>query len=118
MLEKYFLNLLDEKNIAYKINGINRIPGVFNITFFDIDGKNLVMQLDMAGIGISFGAACASGTAKTSNMLIDMNLTNKDASSTVRISFGKIHTHDDMEIVTDAIKNILNKCNEGAMENV
>ena len=96
---------------------MHRIPGVFNITFPNMDGKNLVMQLDMNGIGISFGAACASGTTKTSNMLIDMKLSEEEASSTVRISFGKIHDHDDIKIVVESIHDIFNKYKKKEMEN-
>ena len=67
------------------------------------------MQLDIAGIAISFGAACASGTIKESNMLINMGLTNKEANSTVRLSMGKIHTKENVETVINAIDCIINK---------
>ena len=106
-LEIHLLNQLDEKNINYKINGIKRVPGVLNMTFFNIDGQNLVMQLDMAGIGISFGAACASGMAKASTKLLDMGLTKEDSLSTVRISIGKIHSLKDVETVVSSIYQIL-----------
>jgi len=103
---------LDEKKIEYKINGAERVPGVLNITFPQIDGQSLVMQLDMAGIGISFGAACTSGTAKASTMLLDMGLTEEDALSTVRISFGKIHSLEDVKTVVNTIYPILIQQNE------
>jgi cysteine desulfurase len=106
-LEIHLLSLLDEKKIDYKINGAERVPGVLNITFPQIDGQSLVMQLDMAGIGISFGAACTSGTAKASTMLLDMGLTEEDALSTVRISFGKIHSLEDVKTVVNTIYQIL-----------
>ena len=77
------------------------------MTFLNMDGQNLVMQLDMAGIGISFGSACASGTAKASTMLLDMGLTKEDSLSTVRISIGKIHSLEDVETVVSAIYQIL-----------
>uniref|UniRef100_UPI0026F34865 PKD domain-containing protein n=1 Tax=Mesonia mobilis TaxID=369791 RepID=UPI0026F34865 len=50
-LETYFLNLLNEQNIFYSINGKKRIPGVFNITFHGVIGQDLVLQLDFSGIG-------------------------------------------------------------------
>ena len=106
-LESYFLNQLNEQNISYTINGTNRIPGVFNITFHGINGQDLVMQLDFSGIGISFGSACASGTVKASEMLIGMGITKEDALSTVRISFGKIHQLEDVKKVADSIGEIL-----------
>lgn len=105
-LETHFINQLGEREIEYKINGTKRVPGVFNMTFPYLDGQNMVMQLDLAGIGISFGAACASGTVKASTMLLDMGLTKKDSLSTVRISFGKIHSLDDVKTVVKTIHQI------------
>ncbi len=106
-LESYFLNLLNEQNISYTINGTKRIPGVFNITFHGVNGQDLVMQLDFSGIGISFGSACTSGTVKASEMLLGMGITKEDALSTVRISFGKIHQLKDVKKVADSIGEIL-----------
>ena len=106
-LESYFLNLLNEQNISYTINGTKRIPGVFNITFHGVNGQDLVMQLDFSGIGISFGSACTSGTVKASEMLLEMDITKEDALSTVRISFGKIHQLEDVKKVADSIGEIL-----------
>ena len=106
-LETHFISQLVEQKIDYKINGTHRVPGVLNMTFPNIDGQNLVMQLDMAGIGISFGSACTSGMTKTSTMLRDMGLTKEEALSTVRISLGKIHRFKDVETVVNAIHQIL-----------
>jgi cysteine desulfurase len=106
-LETYLLSQLNEKQIDYKINGTKRVPGVLNLTFPNIDGQNLVMQLDMAGIGISFGSACTSGTAKASTILMDMGLIKAEALSTVRISFGKIHSIENVKTVANTIHQIL-----------
>jgi len=106
-LESYFLNLLNEQNVSYTINGTKRIPGVFNITFHGVNGQDLVLQLDFSGIGISFGSACTSGTVKASEMLLEMGITKEDALSTVRISFGKIHQLKDVKKVADSIGEIL-----------
>ena len=106
-LETHFISQLDKQEIDYKINGNDRVPGVLNMTFYNIDGQNLVMQLDLAGIGISFGSACTSGTAKASNILMNLGLTEEEALSTVRISFGKIHSLKDVETVVNAIHQIL-----------
>ena len=108
-LEASFLSLLDEKAINYKVNGKDTVPGVLNLTFPEMDGQSLVLQLDLAGIGISFGAACASGTMKASKMLLDLGLTKEDALSTVRISFGKIHNHEEMQAVAETLADILKK---------
>ena len=72
----------------------------------------------MNGVGISFGAACASGTTKTSNMLIDIGLSKEEALSTVRISFGKIHNHEDIKFEIESINDIYKKSKKKEMENV
>tara|TARA_Y100001970_G_C14209027_1_gene845810 strand:+ start:357 stop:1499 length:1143 start_codon:yes stop_codon:yes gene_type:complete len=116
-LEKYFIESLNKKHLDYKINGINRVPGVFNITFNNFDGQSLVLQLDIAGIGISFGAACSSGTTKTSSMLTDIGLTENEALSSVRISIGKIHNKNDIDTLVEKISNNILNLNNKATEN-
>ena len=106
-LEIHLLSQLEKRKIDYKINGTERVPGVLNMTFPHIDGQNLVMHLDLAGIGISFGSACTSGTAKASNILMNLGLTEEEALSTVRISFGNIHSLKDVETVVSTIHQIL-----------
>ena len=106
-LETHFIRQLGEKELDYKLNGTHRVPGVLNMTFPNMDGQNLVMQLDISSIGISFGAACASGTAKAPTMLLDIGLSNEEALSTVRISLGKIHSLEDVETVVNTIYEIL-----------
>ncbi len=110
-LEEYFINCLNDANIKFKINGSNRVAGVFNLTFPKINGKMLVMQLDIVGVGISFGAACSSGTVKPSNMLLNMGLKEEDALSSVRISFGKIHSRSDINFVVNSLRDIIRNQN-------
>ena len=77
-------------------------------------GQDLVLQLDFSGIGISSGSACTSGTVKASEMLIGMGLNEKDALSTVRISFGKIHSIDQInKVITEIITILQNNKNNG-----
>ena len=95
-LEQIFLTLLNQKKINYSLNGKNRLSGILNVTFHDILGTNLVMQLDLKGFAISFGSACSSGTPKASKVLLNLGLSNEDALSTVRISIGSFHEENDI----------------------
>ena len=95
------------ENLNYQINCIKHLPGLINITFPDIDGKDLVMQLDLEGIAISYGAACASGSTKSSSLFNKLGLDKKIENSTVRISFGKIHSKENIETVVKKIKQII-----------
>ena len=53
-LENYFIGLLENSNIQYRLNGINRLKGIMNLTF-GVEGHGLLMNLDMQGIAISYG---------------------------------------------------------------
>ena len=108
-LETHLINQLNEKNIDYKINGSDGVPGVLNMTYPNIDGQSLVMQLDIAGIGISYGAACASGTAKPPGVLLETGISPKQAKCSVRISFGKSNNIQDIDIIIDKMKLIISR---------
>jgi len=106
-LEKLFLNDLNDKGINYNLNGENRIPGILNITFPAILGQSLVMKLDLAGVAVSFGSACSSGTPRPSDVLLNLGLTDRQALRTIRISIGKFHKKDDIYSLTSILSEIL-----------
>tara|TARA_B110000116_G_scaffold268885_1_gene283763 strand:- start:78 stop:1190 length:1113 start_codon:yes stop_codon:yes gene_type:complete len=96
-LEKYFLSLMDQSQVAYKINGENRVPGVLNITLPKTNFQSFIINLDREGYAISAGSACASGSIEGSHTLKEIGLNDTDIKSSYRISFGKYHTEQDVE---------------------
>ena len=102
-----FLNNLDKLNVKYTINGENRINGILNITFHEIPSQDLVMALDMKGYAISGGSACSSGSMNTSLTLSEIGMDEKLALKTVRISFGKNLTEDNIIGLSDSISTII-----------
>jgi cysteine desulfurase len=106
-MEKTLVEELNKNNINYKINGENRLPGLLNISFYDIEGQTLLMNLDMAGIAISYGSACSSGSSKPSDVLIKIGLDEKIAQNSVRISIGKFIKKDDILNLVDNIKMVI-----------
>lgn len=65
-----------------------RLPNTSNITFHGADGEALLIALDLDGICVSTGAACASGSLTASHVLTAQGLSVKDAQSTLRFSLG------------------------------
>ncbi len=108
-MENLCVKLLNESKINYQINGHSRLEGILNITFFDFDGHSLLLNLDMRNIAISFGSACASGTAKASPSLLSIGLKDDIAKNTVRISIGKHIMEQDIYTLVDALKGIIQK---------
>ena len=107
--ESSFLKKLKKLKINYTINGSNRISGILNITFHDILSQDLVIALDMKGYAISGGSACSSGSAKTSTSLKEIKMDDESASKTVRISFGKNLTTQNILQLSDCISEVINK---------
>ena len=104
-LEKYFLDLLEKSKIDYRINGSERIPGIINITFFGIKGQDLLMNLDMLNIAISYGSACSSGTTSAPLALLESGLSKNEACCSVRISIGKFITKENIDkLILELVK--------------
>jgi cysteine desulfurase len=62
--------------------GAYRMPGV--------TGAAQMMQLDLAGIAVSAGSACSSGSLKTSHVLLAMGWSEEEAREVIRVSFGPL----------------------------
>jgi len=107
--ETSFFKKMEKMKINYTLNGDNRTPGILNITFHDILSQDLVIALDMSGYAISGGSACSSGSVNASATLREINMDNESASRTVRISFGKNLTKQNIVGLSDCISEIINR---------
>jgi len=108
-LENYFIELLENSNIQYRLNGVHRLKGIMNLTFFGVEGHGLLMNLDMQGIAISYGSACSSGSANAPQALIEMGMDENEARCSVRISIGKMIEKDDIKQLFETIYNIISR---------
>ena len=108
-LENYFIEELKQSKIKYRINGKNRMPGIMNITFFNIDGQALLMNLDLMNIAISYGSACSSGSVSAPLALLEIGMEKSEAQSSVRISFGKMNNKDNIDYLISSLKTIISR---------
>jgi cysteine desulfurase len=94
-----------------RLNGdkLNRLPANANISFEGCDGQNLLFLLDMAGVAVSTGSACSSGAVTPSHVLTAMGLTEKQAKSAIRFTFGKYNTVEDVSVAVDRLKSAVQK---------
>jgi cysteine desulfurase len=106
-LEKRFLSALTENNIEFTRHCNSHIPGLMNISFHHVPSKPLLMNLDMMGVAISAGSACTSGTLKASKVLLQLGVSEKLASESVRISLGKLHSTDDVDYIIQKITELI-----------
>ena len=105
-LASSFFEQLSEEVGGVKINGhpTRRIPGHLSIVFDGVDGEALLMNLDTMGISASAGAACSSGAIKMSSVLKAIGLSEDEALGTLRVSFGRDNSEEDVSSAVSAIK--------------
>ena len=65
-----------------------RIGNCSNLSFDGVDGEGLLIQLDLAGVAASHGAACASGSTEASRVILQMGYSLERAQSSLRFSLG------------------------------
>lgn len=104
MLRDLFEKLVVDGLTGVSVNGEGpRISNTSNLAFDDVDGEGLLIQLDLAGVAASHGAACASGSVEASRVLLEMGYSAQRAASSVRFSLGKKTTEDDVREAAAAV---------------
>lgn len=93
------------------VNGdvTNRLSGNMNISFIGYKGADIVGQLDKRGICTSSGSACSAGLPMPSSVLMNMTHNVKIAEGSLRVTFGKENTVEDVERLVYALSDILGK---------
>ena len=108
IFENELKNALEIKIVGEKIN---RLCHISNIQFKSVNSETLMVALDLKGLGVSRGSACASGAQKPSHVLVAMNVPDIDVNSHLRFSFGWNTKEGDgkyaSEIVINTVKEIL-----------
>ena len=107
----YFLEHVQNKIKNIKVNGDleKRLPGNANISFDNISGGELLYKLDENGICASAGSACSTANPMPSHVLTAIGLDSKLAENTLRITFGKDNTLDDINYLIDTLNKIKSK---------
>jgi cysteine desulfurase len=104
-----------KENIPHiKINGdpAGRVYSVTNISFEFIEGESLLLSLDIEGIAVSTGSACASGSLETSHVLKAMCVRPETAQGTARFSFGHSNTEEDVDYLIKVLPPIVKRLRE------
>ncbi len=91
-----------------------RVCNTSHISFVGAEGEQLVLSFDMKGIAVSSGAACKSGSAHPSHVLISMGLSPAVAQSAVRFSLGRSTTEADIARVLEVAPGIVEKLRSGS----
>lgn len=72
------------------------LPAVLNVRFKGVNNADFVYNMDLQGVSLAAGSACASASIKPSHVLTAMGLNETQAKESVRFSFGKDNTAEEI----------------------
>lgn len=100
-LTQYFIKKITYEIPDIKINGneFQKVNNIISVTFNGIESENLITLLDLKGIAVSSGSACASGSLEKSHVLKAIGLSDSEIRGTIRFSFDIDITKDDIDYV-------------------
>jgi cysteine desulfurase len=94
------------------VNGTldQRVPGNLNISFAFVEGESLIMALK--DLAISSGSACTSASLEPSYVLRALGLTDELAHSSLRFSFGRFTTEEEVDYAIAQVRRAVEKLRE------
>jgi cysteine desulfurase len=106
-LQRKLLSRID----CARVNGHpeNRLPNTLNMSFGDLDGEIIMMNLDLIGVIVSTRAACHSATSEHSHVLKAMGKNPEQIRSSMRISLGSDTTEEDVDFSGNALIEVVNR---------
>ncbi len=85
------------------------LPGTLNVSFGGAEGESVLLALDLEGISVSTGSACASGSLDPSHVLLATGLDIALAHDSIRISLGRENTEQDVERLMEVLPGIVDR---------
>jgi len=112
-LRRRFLRLLDELPMT-RLNGHRELtlPSTANICLLGADALAVQANLGQRGVCVSVGSACSSGSLKPSHVLRAMGLSEMAAFCSVRFSWGKFTTEEEIDYAVEQTKEVVSLLRE------
>ena len=118
-LRDYFINRVMKEIPYVKLNGTygnERLANNINMSFRFVESESLLIMLDMKGICVSAGSACATGEKNPSHVLMAIGLTQELANGSVRFTIGRNTTKEELDITIDALKEAIGGLREASFQ--
>ncbi len=105
-----------EQTLLSTIQGVRRngaaeprLPNTSNLTFSGIEAESALLLFDQEGLCCSAGSACSSGSINPSHVLTAMGVTRDEACASLRFSFGRTTTEEEIDRALEIIPRVVAK---------
>ena len=105
-----------EQTLLSTIQGVRRngateprLPNTSNLTFSGIEAESALLLFDQEGLCCSAGSACSSGSINPSHVLTAMGVTRDEARASLRFSFGRTTTEEEIDRALEIIPRVVAK---------
>jgi cysteine desulfurase len=99
---------IEEVHINGDLN--ERLPGAINVSIAFVEGESLIMSLK--DLAVSSGSACTSASLEPSYVLRALGLNDELAHSSLRFSFGRFTTNEDVDVAVEQLRGAVEKLRE------
>ncbi len=103
-----------EREVESRIDGVHfngaqveRLANTSSMTIEGVEAESLLLSLDMRGIAVSAGSACASSTLTPSHVLEAIGLTKPQAKGTIRLSLGRYTSREDIDYFIEVLEDVV-----------
>jgi cysteine desulfurase len=93
------------------------LANTLNVGFSDATGEGLMIGLDLSGIAVSTGSACAAGSLEPSHVLLALGRTTEEAKSALRFSIGKETTEQEIAYVLAVLPEVVERVRKATVKN-
>ena len=108
--EIFWQEISDIEEIVLNGNFKNKVPNITNVSFAYIEGESLIMALK--DVAVSSGSACTSASLEPSYVLRALGRPDELAHSSIRFSFGRFTTVDEVKMVAQTAKKVVKQLRE------
>ena len=107
--QKFIKEVLKIKGLSLTGDKIKRVPHIASFLVDGAEGEAMILLLSDAGISASSGSACTSGSLKPSHVLLAMGVPQEEAHGSLRFSFGKDSTEEQINYTLKVLPEIISK---------
>lgn len=101
-----------DSSVVFHESITDQLPGTLHVGFKGISGQTLLANLDLEGAAASFGSACHSGSLEVSRVILALGIPEEEAFGSLRFSFGKMTTGEDVAGLLKIMDKVLGRMQE------